>query len=237
MKTPYKESFYEHQSSGSYSSANVIVPLVLNLLPIKSVVDVGCGLGTWLSVFKEKGVSDILGIDGDWVDTNKLYFSPKDFLQKDLEKPFNLNKKFDLAVSLEVAEHVRASSAPCFVKNLTQLSSVILFSAAIPYQGGTHHVNEQWPSYWVELFKMNNYVAFDLLRSKVWSNPDVQPWYAQNTIIFVEESSIDKHNAFNSLNTMNNQVLSLVHPNVYLKNISKNPILKLREIYRKIKPF
>ena len=66
--------------------------------------------------------------------------------QRDLAQPLQIDRRFDLALSLEVAEHLPPECGSEFVQTLTDLSSVILFSAAIPFQGGTDHLNEQWPS-------------------------------------------------------------------------------------------
>ena len=113
-----------------------MVPLVLQLLPVRSVVDVGCGDGSWLVVFRKLGVKEILGIDGEYVDPGLLQIPQDCFQAFDLAKPFSLGRVFDLAVSLEVAEHLPAECAPGFVECLTRLAPSVLFSAAIPFQGG-----------------------------------------------------------------------------------------------------
>lgn len=89
---------------------------------------------------------------------------------------------------MEVAEHLYPEFAPNFVKLLTSLSNVVLFSAAIPYQGGVHHVNEQSPGYWADLFAKEGYVCIDCLREKIWEDESILWWYRQNIMIFVHES-------------------------------------------------
>lgn len=101
------------------------------------------------------------------------------------------SKPFELAQSLEVAEHLYQEYAPNFVKLLTSLSDVVLFSAAIPYQGGVHHVNEQPPAYWAELFAKEGYVCIDCLRERIWEDDSISTWYRQNIMIFVHESKTD----------------------------------------------
>ena len=182
--TPYTEKFYLDQKDGSLHSAKEIVPLILNDVKPKSVVDVGCGLGTFLSVFREYGVQDILGIDGDYVEKKMLLIPQEKFQPMDVSKPFYLNRAFDLAVSLEVAEHISQDAAVSFVDSLTKLAPVILFSAAIPFQGGTNHVNEQWPEYWAELFHQKGFVPIDGIRPRIWKNDRVAFWYAQNILVF-----------------------------------------------------
>jgi len=117
-------------------SAEIVVPIVLDLIKPKSVVDVGCGRGEWLYVFQRQGISDILGIDGEWVDKNKLLIPKESFLTSTLEHPLRINRTFDLVVSLEIAEHLPEKSAEMFIETLTTLGPVILFPAAIPLQGG-----------------------------------------------------------------------------------------------------
>ena len=167
MKT-YSSDFYKNIQIDSRQSAREIVPLVLELIPCKQVIDVGCGIGSWLSVFQEFEVESIFGVDGEWVDEKMLEIPPEVFRSFDLTKPFSMDRKFDLVVSLEVAEHLPHESAKQFVDSLVSLGPVILFSAAIPFQGGTNHINEQWPHYWLKLFQERGYVGIDCLRKKVW---------------------------------------------------------------------
>ena len=214
----YNKRFYNDQKSGSKSSAEEIVPLVLDLVRPQSVIDVGCGVGTWLSVFVERGITDYLGVDGEWLDKRLLQIPKSNFLCYDLTKPLLIDRNFDLAVSVEVAEHIPSKFAPLFVESLTNLSSVILFSAAIPRQGGARHVNEQWPSYWVDLFEKKDYTVVDALRRKIWKNKKVEYWYAQNILIFANLKTLKNFPSLNEeflLRTFKDQ-LSIVHPDVYL---------------------
>ncbi len=149
------------------------------------MIDVGCGQGTWLSVFAEYGATDVNGIDGDYVDRDRLEIPADRFHGQDLSRPLAVERTFDLAVSLEVAEHLPEVACDGFVESLTRLAPVVLFSAAAPYQGGQNHVNEQWPEYWAERFARHGYLPVDCLRRRVWANPDVEWWYAQNALLFV----------------------------------------------------
>jgi SAM-dependent methyltransferase len=217
MIKKYSAKFYNEQRDGSRRSAQEIVPLVLELLKPKSVVDIGCGIGTWLAVFAESGITDYLGIDGDWVNKKSLLVPENKFITADLQQPIKLERKFDLAVSLEVAEHLPAEGAEIFVASLIGLAPVVLFSAAAPFQGGTNHLNEQWPEYWAELFRNHNYLAVDCLRQKIWNNEKVDPWYAQNILIFapMEIISANKELGKYFLATKQDE-LSLIHPRIYL---------------------
>lgn len=186
-----KEIRYIHlESVHNFIAPKEVVPEILNLINPKSVVDVGCGTGTWLKVFQDLGIKDILGIDGDYVDLSLLKIE-KIFLSTfDLEKKMSLNRKFDLALSLEVAEHLSFESSDIFVKTLCDLSDTIIFSAAIPNQGGQNHINEQEPKYWIEKFEKEGFMLFDVLRPIFWDNPNVDSWYRQNMFLFTKNVNL-----------------------------------------------
>ena len=194
-----------------------IVGLVLDLIQPKSVIDVGCGIGTWLSVFKERGIDDILGLDGEYIQRDLLRIPAEKFLAVDLKKPLRMNRSFDLVVSLEVAEHLPVECADTFVDYLVGLSEYVLFSAAIPHQWGTNHINEQWPEYWTKKFSQRGYVVIDCLRKKIWQNNNVEPWYAQNILLFVREASVKANKRLvRELENTRMSQLSVVHPKIYL---------------------
>ncbi|MBF2088581.1 MAG: methyltransferase domain-containing protein [Synechococcales cyanobacterium K44_A2020_017] len=211
----YDPEFFEALREGSRQSAQVIVPLILQWIQPTSVVDVGCGDGSWLSVFQSEGVNDILGMDGDYVQSDTLQIPQDRFIATDLSQPPQLERRFDLALSLEVAEHLSEESADRFVESLVQLSDVILFSAAIPHQGGTHHVNEQWPDYWIQRFQSHNYLVLDILRDRLWEDPTVQPWYAQNSFIFVKGDRLSAYPNLKAIAPAHPK--AIVHPTIYLQ--------------------
>lgn len=186
----YDEGFFRFIDAAALRSARRIVPRVLELVRPARVVDVGCGQGGWLSVFLEHGVAEILGVDGEWVDPANLLIPRERFRRLDLRQPLELGEAFDLAVSLEVAEHLPPESADGFVDSLARLAPVVLFSAAIPHQGGVGHLNEQWPDYWAERFARHGFVAVDVLRRELWDDPEVAWWYAQNALFFVREERL-----------------------------------------------
>jgi len=213
----YTKGFYERLRGGATRSAEVIVPIVLQLLAIRSVVDIGCGDGSWLAVFRKLGVVDVLGIDGDYVDRALLQIPQEHFRTFDLGKPFELGRVFDLAISLEVAEHLPPESAPSLVESLTGTAPAVLFSAAIPHQGGDNHINEQWPEKWAKLFQERGYVPVDCIRRRVWHNEAVEYWYAQNTLLFARADLVERNPALKAEHDRTDLgQLSLVHPKQYL---------------------
>ena len=124
----YTTKMYASRHVTTLTSAERIVRELLGLFPdTSSVVDVGCGVGTFLSVFKEKGIKQVLGLDGPWVESGLLQVSADEFKVIDLENPTQLNRKFDIAICFEVAEHISALQAKNFIAFLCELSDVVIF--------------------------------------------------------------------------------------------------------------
>lgn len=199
-----------------------IVPIILKLLQPSSVVDVGCGIGTFLRVFKEHGVSTVLGVDGSWVNRQLLekHISRSEFLERDLEAPLALDRRFDLVVSLEVAEHLKADTAERFVRSLTDAGDAVVFSAAIPGQSGQNHVNEQPMTYWIELFRDRGYRFSDVLRPVIWRNEKVPTWYRQNICLFL------KHGVHIQIPASDESMADVIHPESWQANCHAH-LLKL----------
>lgn len=215
--TPYDDAFYETQVTGSLLSARRILPPLLGVLPIRTVLDVGCGLGAFLNVAAELGAEGVCGLDGDYVSREKLLIGPDRFLPTDLGRPFDIGRTFDLVISLEVAEHLSQERADGFVDDVCRHGNLILFSAAVPRQGGKGHRNEQWQSYWAEKFRSRGYHAFDFLRKRLWSDAQVEGWYRQNIVIYAKE---DGGPLFNTVTAIAPPVaelgnLDVVHPEIY----------------------
>lgn len=207
--TTYASGFYDAFAEGSRASAAEIAPLVVDLLgEVHSVLDVGCGIGTWLVAFADLGVNELRGVDGDYVDRGQLRVPAEDFSAHDLAQPLHLGRTFDLVMSLEVAEHLDASRAGTFVDSLCEHArEAILFSAAAPGQGGKHHVNEQWPSYWIPRFAERGFTAFDVIRPRVWQDDKVEWWYRQNTFLFARGAAAERLARADTV-----RLLDVVHP-------------------------
>lgn len=210
--SPYSAAFYAGQVSGSVSSAKVVVPHLIEAFVPASVVDIGCGTGAWLAEFADQGTTDILGLDGAWVDMSSLRIPPERFQSVDLEEPIVLERSFDLCLCLEVAEHLPASRAPAFVGSLTSLAPIVVFSAAIPGQTGVNHVNERWPSYWRSLFEQRGFRVLDCIRPLIWDRSDVQWWYAQNLVVYVSDTTLARRPELSLLASQVTAPFDLVHP-------------------------
>jgi SAM-dependent methyltransferase len=209
---PYDSAFYAGQRRGSHRSAELILPIVKEIISPRSVCDVGCGVGSWLSVWRDLGVDDIRGMDGDYVDKSQMMIDPGKFVYSDLRRPLLFDRSFDLALSLEVAEHLPPDRGKSFVAELSSAAPVVLFSAAIPGQGGTDHINEQWQEYWADLFRARGFTPFDCIRPIVWNNKQIERWYRQNIILYCRNDKIADYPLLSTVVTM---PLSIVHPQQY----------------------
>jgi len=186
------------------------VPLVLKMVEPRSIIDLGCGDGSWLKAFEEQGIRDLQGIENQ-MPANPLIERGRVQIHN-LCHPYYSKRTYDLALCLEVAEHLPEKAASTLIETLTGLASVVLFSAAIPHQGGDGHVNEQWNSYWHQLFLKCKYVLCDPIRSEIWNNSQVAWWYRQNMFLAVSEN----HSLAGNLPGYH---LQYVHPEQYLQKI------------------
>lgn len=205
----YGTVFYEMEGESAKKSSQVILPYVIEKLQPKSIVDFGCGTGEWLYTAKQFDcVEKVLGLDGVYA-KDFYVLSEDEFFPCELNQYIDLGQKFDLAISLEVAEHIRSQFETIFVENLVRHSDIILFSAAIPYQGGRSHVNEQYPSYWRKIFNEYGYEICDCLRKVFWDNDDVDIWYRQNIMFYCKEELKDElQKKFDS----DDQIIDMIHP-------------------------
>jgi SAM-dependent methyltransferase len=205
----YSPAWFSDRSGGASDSAGVIVPMLFELLEPERVVDVGCGRGEWVAVAQRLG-AEAIGIDGPWVDPEALRIAPQHFLARDLSKPLALEQTFDLAICVEVAEHLEPEHSSQLIDTLVALAPAIAFSAAVPGQGGSGHVNERWQDEWAAMFEARGYVALDAIRARVWSNPLVRWFYAQNLLLYVDPERVgDLEVEAPSL------PLRVVHPRLY----------------------
>jgi SAM-dependent methyltransferase len=212
----YDFPYYAGFRDGSRKSAQAVVPLIMDWAAPASVLDLGCGVGDWLSVFKRAGVREIHGVDGDYVRGEELAISEREFTAHDLTIPYPAGRRYDLAMSLEVGEHLPAESAACLVYSLAAAAPLVLFSAAVPNQPGKAHINCQWPAYWADLFAENGYVVIDALRFRVWNDSSVDWWYRQNLMIYACEKQLDRWPKLKPMRDPKlGSPLPLVHPEMF----------------------
>lgn len=216
----YDNNFYTRHLHGSIRSASLILQHLYNIYKTpRSVIDIGCGRGAWLLAAEQLGSRILKGIDGEWVSQESLLSERIDFTQVDMGKAIPFFGRYDLALCLEVAEHLAHHRAKPLIDSLCEASDIVLFSAAIKYQGGRNHINERRQSYWINLFKESNYHCFDTLRGFFWDNNEVEWWYRQNIFLFVNMAKPDSIIDLNSLRKMEKPILDIVHPQNYENQI------------------
>jgi SAM-dependent methyltransferase len=206
------------QEAQNRESALTILGIVNEYLKPQSVLDIGCGLGTWLAVARELGAGNVHGVDGNWLDRSKLAIDSSLVTLCDLENGISLDRRFDLAICLEVGEHLFERAAPTLVASLTKHSDLVLFSAAIPFQGGHHHVNERFLDYWESLFAAQGFRALDFIRPRIWTDSRILWWLRQNVVVFAHDRLLAANEKLRQEQTIA-RPLSIVHPDVYLSRL------------------
>jgi len=207
-RVTYTPDFFKSIGSTARASAGVVLPVLFEVLGTpNTMLDVGCGTGAWLETARQLGVGKVLGVDGAYLPRDQLLLGEDEFLEADLSRPLDLEERFDLALTLEVAEHLPESSAPTFVETLCRHADAVVFSAAVPNQGGEHHVNERLPSYWAELFHLNGFDVFDVIRPRIWDDERVMFYYRQNILVFAKAAAAEQLRALPAASP-----LDVVHP-------------------------
>jgi len=214
----YSDNFFKRHYPATVTAMESIIPILEQSglfgdpARIYSAVDFGCGLGGSLEALVRNGTEVVLGVDGWWVNPEHVVI--EDFLHLDINQRVDLGQIFGLVICLEVAEHLPPESALVLVENLVQHGARILFSGAIPGQGGHGHVNEQWPEYWAELFAAYDYYPVDIIREPLWNNLEVQFWYIQNTLMYVSKKKLRD---MNLMHLVTDKVQRRVHPQCRVK--------------------
>lgn len=185
----------------------VALPIVLASLDKRpsSLLDIGCGTGTWLAAAKTAGIDDVQGVDGIAVPLDQLAVDRSLIRIHDLRQSLALGRRFDVVLCLEVAEHLDEASGDRLVKSLVQHADAIVFSAACPHQRGQHHVNCQWPVYWQERFNRHGFACDDAVRRLLWNEPRVEVWYRQNMFIAKRSSRAGSED----------RLAAVVHPDLW----------------------
>ena len=215
----YDDTFAAITLQGSLRSAQVIAPLVLQSVQVNSILDIGCGIGSWMKAFAELGVPHVEGWDGSRFSEEQYVIEASAVSIVDLAGSLPAHDEVDLVICLEVAEHLPADRAEAFIAGLCRLGSTVLFSAAIPGQGGTGHLNEQYLSYWIGLFANHGYQPLDVIGRAIWTNTSVDMWYRQNVVMFSQTFAPSAQDL----------PLDIIHPAIFaavLARPSKSPSLR-----------
>lgn len=225
----YDSQYYRNRKQNLHDSVTGVISVVTQWIHPQSVLDVGCGQGHWLASWKKcEGITKTFGVDGSWVSRDELVISPDEFRHLDLETDRPELGPFDLVQCLEVAEHLDPKAAAGFVRWLCKQGPMVLFSAAVPGQGGTGHVNEQWPDYWEGLFKDEGFVRFDIIRKSIWEDHTVRWWYRQNAFLFVHEPYLALNSELtHQLESADGSPEHVVHPEMLLAKLDEHSAANL----------
>ena len=194
--------------------AERVLRLVYDKIKVGSVLDVGCGRGLWLAVASGLGATETIGIEGPWIEAQSTYIALDHIVRQDLELEFKLNQSFDLVMSIEVGEHLSAAAAETFVTGLVRHGDFVLFSAGIPFQPGTGHINCQFPDYWAGLFAKHGYQPVDFIRRVIWNDSGIHVWIRQNVLAFVSPEFLSKNPWAREI-ASHSGPLSIVHPELF----------------------
>lgn len=213
----YNDPFYDMVRREATSAASLVLPRMFDLFPhIESVIDVGCGEGAWLNIAKQHQKS-VFGIDGDHVKRERLLIENDEFESFNLEMPLSLNNRWDLVISLEVAEHLSPGRAIGFIESLCSFGDIVLFSAAVPHQGGVNHLNERRLNYWIKLFDNHGYKPSGIIRYYFWNDDRIMHYYRQNMMLFVKNLYLDKLIS----EPGHDFILDVVHPDLYDEKMTR----------------
>jgi SAM-dependent methyltransferase len=154
---------------------------------IRSVLDLGCGIGAYLRLFTNLGIQDILGVDG--LPRSATVLSEVEYRQADLMQPLTFGKQFDLVMCLEVVEHLPAAAATALLDTIARhASGTILFSAAEPGQPGEGHINCHPLEFWLSEWSMRGW-APDLSETLSVRALSTLPWFKRNLVVLKAGSS------------------------------------------------
>lgn len=177
MTELYGPAFFAGRGENVMRSASVVVPVVVDLVAPRSVLDIGCGQGEWLEWCAAYDVGERFGVDIAAPDGDA-------FLQFDLCEPLNLARHYDLVISVEVGEHLPEEAADTYVDSIARHGDHVLFSAAVPGQEGVGHINCQPHEYWHRKFEAHGFETRDVIRPRIQNDERVSWWYRNNLFLY-----------------------------------------------------
>ncbi len=188
----YDNEFFKENKLEGLKMAGWFIPALQKVVGFHSLADIGCGTGHYLKYCLENGITDVFGLEGSPHAFESLAVDKKFVVMHDLRKPYAFNRKWNVAISIEVAEHVDRLYTNNYIKILTDASDTVVLTAAQPGQGGTAHVNEQKPEWWKKQFARVNFTLDEArtkaLKSEIHqaeiSGKFVTIWFEPNVLVF-----------------------------------------------------
>lgn len=214
----YDKAYYKRHEKGSYQSALILLNYLKDFLKINSIIDFGCGMGTWGKAAKDIGITNYIGVDQHYYNDKYMVIEKNSYIQHDLRNKFFVQRSFDLAISVEVAEHIDSVYENTFIENICNSSDIILFSAALPEQGGTGHINERPCSYWNSKFDALGYVLIDCIRPFFWNNKNIEIWYRNNCTLYIKKEKFD---TIKSYIPQSSFPIDIIHPEMLTRILKK----------------
>jgi predicted RNA methylase len=190
----FYHSGYFSSSIFDYDYAAIAETIIKEYQP-KRIIDFGCGTGDLARAFASRGVT-VVAIDGystpDFSAYSNIHFTKVDLNNVAATQKFlkQFEAKFDLAISIEVAEHLNPDVSSSFIEWMTSMADVIVFSAAVPSQDGDGHINCRSRSDWYQFIKQHEYVIADTLRQHFTLNPRLGLWHKFNIVDYVQKDSV-----------------------------------------------
>lgn len=211
----YSKNYYSRHANGSLNSANRILSLLSEFIHPNSVADIGCGTGTWGFTAEKIWGAQIFAFDRHRYDDCDMYISAEKYFQCDLRQKTRLGR-YDLAICVEVIEHIDQNYEDIVIDNLCACSDTLLFSGALPFQGGTGHINERPFSYWLEKFNMRGYTMIQDIRWSIWDQSDIEIWYRNNIMFLMKTTTKNKPTPY---------PVDIIHPQMLERILLKRGVL------------
>jgi glycosyltransferase involved in cell wall biosynthesis len=208
----YDDGFYKMHMPWR-SDYDLISKWIFENIPGKIFGDIGCGNGYIISNLYNKYSKKVWGVDGSEYFMDNIDRSVLSMVKRvDLTNKAKLDKA-DVAICLEVAEHISAEFSDILVNNIVSVNAkTIIFTAAPPGQAGVNHINLQDHKYWVNKFLANGYLLDESLSSKFCKDLSgsllYTKWYLDNWMVFRKKESFDIAN----LNTEDLPMVSVIIP-------------------------
>lgn len=181
---------FEDLKNTSLRAAQRIVPRIIQLCDLAptSIVDLGGGGGAWCKAFQDVGTKQVRCIDHPGTPKEMLWIKPEEFIPCNFEVETPQIVPVEMALSIEFAEHITPNRAEQIVAFLTASAKLVVFSAAIPGQGGVRHINEQRHDYWKQLFAKVGYTQLDIIRPLILFDREIPYYLRQNLFVYIHPS-------------------------------------------------
>lgn len=190
----YGSDYYiDRDREEAVKDAEQFAEVVLDIYDPTSILELGCGTGTLLYPYLERGIH-VHGVDLSETAKEESALPDSAFEIHDLTQPYTPNQEYDIVICVEVLEHIPPKAADTIVESISSAGDTAIVTAAPPGQGGTHHVNEQPSGYWIEKFEQHGmeYISCQSTRIKNTLELSEISWVQKNLLVFENQHLVDK---------------------------------------------